>query len=219
MKAMILAAGRGERMRPLSDITPKPLLLINNKPLIAHHLIRLAQIGVNEIVINVSHLAEKIQQALGDGSEYGVKIQYSIEPTALETGGGIYQALPLLGNAPFMIINGDIWTDYPLQQLPKTLETLAHLVLVNNPGFKTHGDLGLQDGYVTLVENPPYTYSGIAVFHPKLFNNCHAGAFPLLQVFKPAIAAKQISGEYYPGVWIDVGTPERYAELQREQRN
>lgn len=213
MKAMILAAGRGERMRPLSDDTPKPLLEVHGKPLIAYHLHALAKAGVREVVINVSYLAEKIRRALGDGSEYGLKIQYSFEAEALETGGGIYQALPLLGDAPFIIVNGDIWTDYPLQQLPHQLSNLAHLVLVDNPGFKTHGDLGLENGQVTLVENPPYTYSGIAVFHPDLFKNASAGKFPLLQIFKPAIAAKQISGEHYGGVWVDIGTPERYQAL------
>lgn len=213
MKAMILAAGRGERMRPLTDKMPKPLIMVADKPMIVHHIQNLARSGFTDIVINVSYLAEQIQNYLGDGSKFQVKIQYSYEPTALETGGGIKNALPLLGKDPFLIINSDVWTDYPLHQLPKTLSDLAHLILVKNPGFKTTGDFGFEDGFLALTEKPAYTYSGIGVLHPALFNKLSLQSFRLADLLIPAIKEKKISGELYQGVWIDVGTPDRLNHL------
>lgn len=216
MKAMILAAGRGERMRPLTDHTPKPLLLVAGKPLISYHLSNLKKIGIDEVVINISYRAEQIQNVLGDGSQYGIKIIYSFESTALETGGGIYQALPLLGNDPFIIINADVWTDYPLQNLPQQLDHLAHLILVDSPAHNTHGDFYFDNKKLSLSGKNKLTYSGIGVYRPDLFQNCQAGAFRLADVLKPAIAQNKISGEHYHGEWIDIGTPERLEFLNQK---
>lgn len=213
MKAMILAAGRGERMRPLSDQTPKPLLPVGGKPLIAHHLIKLASIGIHDVVINVAHLAEKIQHALGDGQQYGVKITYSYEPAALETGGGIYQALSFLGTEPFLLLSSDIWTDYPLQNLLSRTDQLAHLILVANPDFKPVGDYDLQNGRVIQTPHPPYTYASFGIIHPQLFIGSSGGTFPLTAVLNPAIAKNKVSGEVYQGVWFNLGTPAQYQQL------
>jgi len=213
MKAMILAAGRGERMRPLTDSIPKPLITVADKPLIVHHILNLAHEGFTDIVINVSYLAEQIQNYLGDGSQYQVSIQYSYEPIALETGGGIKNALPLLGKDPFLIINSDVWTNYPLHKLPKKINHLAHLILVNNPGFNTHGDFGFDNGFLSMIEKPAYTYSGIGVLHPELFNATQQESFRLADLLIPAIKQQKISGELYQGTWIDVGTPDRLSAL------
>lgn len=219
MKAMILAAGRGQRMRPLTDHTPKPLLPIAGQPLIAHHLIALKKIGVDEIVINVSYLADQIQQALGDGSQYGVNIHYSVEPNVLETGGGIYQALPLLGNEPFIAIAADIWTDYPLQKLPQQLKKSAHLVFVDNPTYHPDGDFCLAQGKVSLDGENKLTFASIAIYHPELFKSYRAGIFPLVEVLHPAIAANQITGEHYQGEWNNLGTPAQWLELTQRVGN
>lgn len=215
MKAMILAAGRGMRMRPLTDHIPKPLLSVAGKPLIVHHLIALATIGIQEIVINVSHLGNLIQTTLGDGQQYGVHIQYSVEPTALETGGGIYQALPLLGPAPFLIISADIWSAYPLQQLrDHALTGMAHLVMVDNPTYHQQGDFFLNtDGNLMLEGTPKLTYGNMGILHPNLFANHQAGIFPLVKVLQPAIAAGKITGEHYRGDWVNVGTEQEWKKL------
>lgn len=216
MKAMILAAGRGERMRPLTDNTPKPLLLIDNKPLIAHQLIKLANIGIKEVVINISYLAKKIIKTLGDGSQYGLAITYSFEKTALETGGGIFQALPLLGTDPFILINADVWTDYPLEKLPHQLTTLAHLILVDSPAHNTHGDFYFDNHQVRLTGKTKLTYAGLGVYHPELFQACSPDIFRLGDILKSAIPLNKISGEHYQGEWIDVGTPERLEFLKQK---
>jgi len=216
MKAMILAAGRGKRLRPLTDHTPKPLLEVSDQPLIVYHLLNLKKIGVEEIVINISYLAEQIQAVLGNGSKYGVNITYSYEPTALETGGGIFQALPLLGPAPFIVISADIWTDYPLQNLPHQLSGLAHLIMVDNPSFHPNGDYGLIDNKLILTDSNRLTYANIGLFHPHLFTNCQAGIFPLRNVFDSAIQAGKITAEHYKGAWANVGTLENLQKLNNE---
>jgi len=216
MKAMILAAGRGERMRPYTDLTPKPLLSVGGKRLIEYHLHALARIGLTEIVINHAHLGQQIEDTLGDGRRYGVTIHYSAEgERGLETGGGIFNALSLLGPDPFIVINGDVWSDYPLGRLPPEPEGLAHLVLVDNPDFKDVGDFVLAQGQVHDREGARLTFSGIAVYRPELFNGCQPGIFPLAPLLRQAMATGQVSGEHYRGLWTDVGTPQRLQTLQQ----
>lgn len=211
MKAMLLAAGLGARMRPLTEHTPKPLLPVAGRPLIEHHLLRLAAAGFTEIVINVAHLGAQIIERLGDGKQFGVSIVYSREQQPLETGGGIFQALPLLGSQPFLVLNSDIWSDYPLQQLRNVRPRRGHLVMVDNPGHLTQGDF-YRDAGGLLSETgvgTKFTYAGIAVFHADLFSGCEAGIFPLRPLFIRAMQEGLLSSEYYSGVWLDVGTPER----------
>jgi len=215
MKAMILAAGRGERMRPLTDQLPKPLIPIAGEPLIVHHLKRLADSGIDQIVINISYLAEMIRSALGDGQRFGVKIHYSYEAQPLETGGGIFQALPLLGAEPFLVINGDVWTDYPLPQLIAQQVDYAHLVLVDNPAHHPKGDFYWQDGAIVVQGEQRLTFSGIGVYHPQLFQDCTAGAFRLAPLLYKAVAEQRIKGEYYQGSWSDIGTLERLKQLEQ----
>ncbi len=216
MKAMILAAGRGERMRPLTDNTPKPLLKVGAQCLIEYHLDHLVKAGFTDIVINHAWLGEQIEEKLGDGSAYQARIRYSPETSALETGGGIYQALPWLsdGHTPFVVINGDIWCDYPLQQLPQQLSGVAHLVLVDNPQHHPKGDFAWQHQHISLADTPRFTFSGIGVYHPALFAECSPGAFPLAPLLKTAIAQQQVSAEHYAGVWMDIGTPQRLQALE-----
>ncbi len=221
MKAMILAAGRGERMRPLTDHTPKPLLPVAGKPLIVHHLEALRAAGIHELVINTGHLGEQLPAALGDGRAWGVHILYSPEPPqALETGGGIFQALPLLGSEPFLVVNGDVWSDCPFARLPTAPAGLAHLVLVDNPPHHPEGDFALMaNGEVRESSGQPQlTYSGISVLRPELFGDCAPGRFPLGPLLRRAMAAGQISGEHYGGGWRDIGTPQRLAELDHALR-
>ena len=217
MKALILSAGRGERMRPLTDDTPKPLLRAGDRALIEYHLDALALAGIRDIVINLSHLGAQIRTELGDGTHYGVRIAYSEEgPRALETGGGIFKALPLLGMSPFLVVNGDIWTDYPYSELPTRPAGLAHLVLVSNPIHHPHGDFVLENGKVyDKPEDTRLTFSGIGVYQPALFADCNPGAFPLAPLLRRAMSNGQISGEHYRGEWLDIGTPARLAELDR----
>ncbi|WP_295517195.1 N-acetylmuramate alpha-1-phosphate uridylyltransferase MurU [uncultured Pseudomonas sp.] len=212
MKAMILAAGKGERMRPLTLTRPKPLIEVNGRPLIEHHLLALAAAGITEVVINHAWLGDQLEAALGDGRRLGVAIRFSAEGEPLETGGGIFRALPLLGSAPFVLVNGDIRTDFDFGALALPADCLAHLVLVDNPAHHTDGDFGLLEGRISLETAPRFTYSGIAVLHPQLFAGCTAGAFKLVDVLRPAIAAGRVSGERWPGRWVDVGTLERLAE-------
>lgn len=214
MKAMILAAGRGERMRPLTAATPKPLLRAGGKALIEYHLEALARAGMREVVVNVGHLGGQIEAALGDGGRYGVRIQYSREDAAiLDTGGGILNALPLLGDAPFLVVNGDVYADYPFEQLPAAPAGLAHLVLVPNPPQHPGGDFALRDGRVIDEDESRLTFSGIGVYRPQLFADCQPGVFPLAPLLRRAMAAGQVSGERYDGRWWDVGTPARLAAL------
>lgn len=216
MKAMILAAGRGERMRPLTDTTPKALLKAGGKYLIEYHLEALANAGIREVVINHAHLGAQFAPALGDGSHYGVDITYSPEgDSGLETGGGIFHALPLLGDAPFMVVNADVWTDYPFAQLPAQPAGLAHLVLVSNPPQHPEGDFALQGDTVLPEGMPRLTFSGIGVYRPALFAACHTGSFPLAPLLRAAMQQDQVSGEHYRGRWFDVGTPERLQQLDQ----
>ena len=217
MKAMILAAGRGERMRPLTDQTPKPLLEIGGKPLIQYHIEALRDAGFRELVVNHAHLGNQIVERLGDGAQFGVHIDYSAEPEgALETGGGIKQALPLLGELPFLVINGDIWTDYPYQQLYRQPERLAHLVLIDNPPHNKQGDFQLHGGRLSDEGKSKLTFSGIGLYQPDLFADSPQGAFPLAPLLRRAMQAGQVGGEYFQGRWLDIGTPQRLAELNRE---
>lgn len=218
MKVMILAAGRGERMRPLTDAVPKPLLEAGGKPLIVHLIEQLARAGFHELVINHSHLGEKIVQYLGDGSRHQVRIGYSHEPEGLETGGGIFKALSLIDTDPFMVINGDIWTDYPFDRLPSRLSGLAHLVLVDNPPQHPQGDFVLRDQQVFAEGEPRLTFSGIGVYARALFAKCQAGKFPLAPLLRAAMAQNLVSGERYTGRWQDIGTPQRLQMLDRELR-
>lgn len=213
MRAMILAAGRGERMRPLTDHTPKPLLRAGGLTLIEYHLHGLVAAGFREIVINHAHLGAQIEAFLGDGRRYGATISYSAEGTALETGGGIFRALPLLGDAPFVVVNGDVWSDYPLARLQRAPAGLAHLVLVDNPAHHPRGDFHLQGEQVVGEGEPRLTFSGIGLYRRELFAGCRDGAFPLAPLLRKAMAAGQVSGEHFTGHWTDVGTPQRLAEL------
>ncbi|MEK7206894.1 MAG: N-acetylmuramate alpha-1-phosphate uridylyltransferase MurU [Pseudomonadota bacterium] len=216
---MILAAGRGERMRPLSDTVPKPLLAAGGKPLIVHLIESLARSGLREIVVNHSHLGEQIVDYLGAGDHYGVRLTYSHEEDGgLETGGGIFKALPSIDTDPFVVVNGDIWTDYPFDQLPQRLDGLAHLVLVGNPPQHPQGDFFLQDGKVSVEGEPRLTFSGIGVYARALFAECRPGKFPLAPLLRAAIAQGLVSGEHYTGRWRDVGTPERLKALNQELR-
>lgn len=214
---MILAAGRGERMRPLTDTTPKPLLHVGGKPLIVWHILRLAQAGFTRIVINHAHLGEQIEQTLGTGAAFGVSITYSHETNALETAGGIRHALPLLGDTPFLVVNGDVWTAYDFTRLTSLNWAdgrLAHLVLVDNPPQHPAGDFALHAGKVLSAGTMQYTFSGISCYQPALFadlpDNQPAKLAPLLRA---AMQHQQVSGEHYAGEWYDIGTPQRLAEL------
>lgn len=215
MQAMILAAGRGERMRPLTDHTPKPLLPAGGKPLIVHHIERLVAAGLRKIVINHAHLGHRIEATLGDGSRWVAEIRYSPEGEALETGGGIFKALPLLGRGPFLVVNGDIWTDLGFARLRLSDGLLAHLVLVDNPPHHPTGDFALADDRLSTQGTPRYTYSGIGVYHPDLFRGCSRGAFPLAPLLRAAMGRGLASGEHYSGRWLDIGTPERLQALDR----
>lgn len=217
MKAMILAAGRGSRMRPLTDHTPKPLLAAAGKPLIQHQIERLAAAGFRDLVINHAHLGHKIESALGDGSHLGVSIRYSPEGEgrALETGGGIFRALPLLGTDPFLVVNGDVWTDLAFDTLTLRTGDLAHLVLVENPLHHQHGDFSLSAGRVRVAGEPRLTFGGIGVYHPELFASCPGGAFPLAPLLREAMAHDRVGGQLHRGHWHDIGTPDRLDHLDR----
>ena len=217
MKAMILAAGKGERMRPLTLHTPKPLVQVAGVPLIEYHIRGLAAAGFTELVINHAWLGQQIEDYLGDGSRFGVRIVYSPEGEPLETGGGIFKALPLLGAEPFLVVNGDIFTDYAFAQLRKPLAGLAHLVLVDNPAHHPQGDFRLAAGQVCDAQGAGerLTYSGLAVLSPQLFADCESGAFKLAPLLRQAMAQGRVSGERHSGRWVDVGTHERLAEVER----
>jgi N-acetyl-alpha-D-muramate 1-phosphate uridylyltransferase len=216
MKAMLMAAGRGTRMRPLTDSLPKPLLRVANKSLIVHHIEALVRAEIYEIVINLSYLGHLIEAALGDGAAFGARIQYSHEAVPLEFGGGVIQALPLLGSEPFAVVAADLFTDYPFAQLPQQLDGLAHLVLADNPTHHPEGDFGLVNGQVDLRGAPRLNYAGIGVYHPELFVGYNPGVQSFLTVVEPAVTAGQVSGEHYQGHWFNIGTPESLAEAERK---
>ena len=217
MKAMILAAGRGERMRPLTDQTPKPLLSVGGKPLIVWHLERLAKAGFKEVVINHAHLGAQIEQALGDGKSWDLKIQYSPEKTALETAGGIANALPLLGSVPFLVVNGDTFIEIDFVSLKLPPNHLAHLVLVDNPAQHPQGDFAIENGLLKNDGVAKLTFSGVGIYHPDLFASLVPGEpAKLAPLLRQAIANNLASAQHYQGVWHDIGTPERLSSLDAE---
>jgi MurNAc alpha-1-phosphate uridylyltransferase len=219
MKAIVLAAGRGERMRPLTDSLPKPLAPVAGKPLIGYHLESLARAGIRDVVINLSWLGGQIRAALGDGSAYGLRIHYSDEgPTALETGGGIFNALPQLGPDPFLAVNGDTWTDLDFGELALAPDADAHLILVNNPPHLPKGDFGLEGDRIVERQTERFTYSGFGVYRPEFFAGCSPGKFPMMPLFKRAIAAGRLSGELYRGEWFEIGTMPLLAEMDARMR-
>lgn len=232
MIAMILAAGRGERMRPLTDHTPKPLLQAGGKPLIAWHIERLVRAGITELVINHAHLGEQIEQALGDGKKFGANIRYSDEGTALETAGGIAYALHLLGSEPFAVVNGDIYCDYDFARLPALATQMqhnhdsAHLVMVDNPPHHPNGDFALHAGRVlaeSRILDPVsclLTFSGIGLYQPSLFADiAHGSKAPLAPLLREQIAQGKVGGEHHRGIWIDIGTPQRLNQLDAQLRH
>lgn len=231
MKALIFAAGLGERMRPLTDTTPKPLLRVGGKPLIEWHLEKLAAMGIGEVVVNTSWLAEQFPQALGDGARWSLRIHYLHEgDTPLETGGGMWNALPQLGEAPFLLVNGDVWTDFDFAGLPREPRGLAHLVMVDRPPQATHGDFALDaDGCVRADGEHKLTYAGIGVYRPQLLDGWRdvipapllangKPKFPLAPILRAHMADGAITGEHHRGRWTDVGTPERLQRLDAELR-
>ncbi|HXC08248.1 MAG TPA: nucleotidyltransferase family protein [Steroidobacteraceae bacterium] len=212
--AMILAAGRGERLRPLTDATPKPLLPVRGRPLIERHVLALARAGIERIVINVAWLGAQISEYLGDGARYGVAIVYSDErPQALETAGGIFRALPYLKPGPFAVVNGDVYTDFPFDTLRIAANRDAHLVLVPNPPQHPQGDFGLEHGLALVEAASRHTFSGIALYRSSFFDGCTDGVFPLKPLLVRSMAAGRCSAELYPGVWEDIGTAERLRAL------
>jgi len=217
MKAMILAAGRGERLRPLTDETPKPLLKVAGKSLIEYHLQNLAGAGFKDIIINTAWLAEKIHQQLGNGEHYGVSISYSDEGKALETAGGIINALPLLGNEPFLVVNGDIWCDFNFSSLPELKpEMQSHLILVNNPEHNPDGDFSLHNGLIKNTGESMYTFSGIGLYRPEFFAGQPTGPLPLAPIIRNKCHHDLVSGELFSGRWTDVGSVERLHDLEQQ---
>jgi MurNAc alpha-1-phosphate uridylyltransferase len=221
MKAMILAAGRGTRMAPLTDTCPKPLIPLCGKPLIVHHLEKLAAAGITDIVINHAWLGEQLEQTLGNGSSWGIKIQYSPENEALETGGGVYQALPLLGEDAFLLINGDVWTNWDYSEVMNTSlqeGELGHLWLIDNPAHNPQGDFCLDEGKVldtALLNETALTFSGISLLSPQLWAECTSGAYPLAPMLRSAMLQQQITGSKLNADWVDVGTPQRLSDLEQ----
>jgi N-acetyl-alpha-D-muramate 1-phosphate uridylyltransferase len=219
VRAMVLAAGRGERMRPITDTLPKPLVSVAGKPLIAYHLERLARAEIREVVINLSWLGERIRAALGDGRRYGLSISYSEEgPVPLETGGGIFKALDLLGPEPFLVVNGDTWSDIDYGHLALEDSAFGRIVLVPNPTHNSRGDFGIEGDIVVEREADRFTYSGVGVYRPEFFDGCSPGRFPMLPLLRRAIAARALRGQLHHGQWCDVGTPERLAILDADVR-
>jgi MurNAc alpha-1-phosphate uridylyltransferase len=213
MRGMILAAGRGERMGALTAGTPKPLLRVGDKYLIEYSLYSLIKIGVKEIVINVCYLGEQVKLALGDGSRYGVTLLYSEEKEALETGGGVYQALPLLGAEPFIVLSCDVITDYPLERLPQSPKGLAHLVLVPNPPYHQKGDFCLADEQIYCGKESTLTFSNIGIYRPELFASSQPGKFRLGVLLRDTILQKKVTGESYHGLWYNVGTSDELKKI------
>ncbi|HEX7037743.1 MAG TPA: nucleotidyltransferase family protein [Pseudomonadales bacterium] len=211
---MVLAAGRGERLRPLTDRMPKPMVEVAGRPLLEHQLEWLRSAGIREVVINLHHLGQQIVDAFGDGRRHGVKIAYSLEPELLETGGGIVKALPLLGPGPFLVLNGDIYTDFPFTALPTGLDAgmLAHLVVTPRPSFRERGDFEVSDGRIS-ARGDSYVYCGIALLHPALFDGRSAEPFSLRELFFAAIGRGALTAQVWDGYWTDIGTPERLDEV------
>jgi len=216
MRAMILAAGRGERLRPLTDEIPKPLVEVAGRPLIEHHLEALSAAGFREVVVNQGHLGGRLRDRLGDGSRWNIHLHWSDErPEALETGGGIFKALPLLGPGPFLVVNGDIWTDYAYARLRAVKCDWAHLVLVPNPPHNPEGDFALEGARVRETGATRLTFSGIGVYHPRLFDECRPGKFSVVPLLRAAMDRRVVTGERHNGGWSAAGTPERLAALRQ----
>ncbi|WP_324171616.1 N-acetylmuramate alpha-1-phosphate uridylyltransferase MurU [Sulfurimonas sp.] len=217
MKAMILCAGRGERMRPLTDTLPKPLLEVKGKPLVVWHLEKLSRLGFKDVVINIAHLGFKIPELLGDGSKWGLNIIYSDEQRegALESAGGIKKALPFFDDDTFLVVNGDVFCDYDFDGDFDLKDKLAHLILVPNPEHNKDGDFGLRDDFVTNIDEVNYTFSGIGYYSPKLFKNIANEKTALAPILKKAIQKQKISGEIYNNMWHDIGTPQRLENINR----
>lgn len=207
--AMILAAGRGERLKPFTDKLPKALCKLFNKPLIEHHILKLVYCGFDRVVINHAHLGGKIRQYLGDGKRWGIEICYSPEPPGgLETGGGIFNALPLLGTEPFLVVNADIFTDFDFKSLQPPQNSLINYLLITNPAHKLQGDFDISDeGYLT--NDKTHTFAGIAYYHPYAFKACHIGRYSIIPLVRQLILKKQVRGEFFSGHWVDIGSPER----------
>jgi MurNAc alpha-1-phosphate uridylyltransferase len=217
MKAMILAAGRGERLRPLTDEIPKALVEVAGKSLLEHHLERVRAAGIEFVVINLGWHGERIAERIGSGERYGLEIVYSDEGDhILETGGGIYKALPSLGADPFLVINADIYADMPVPDIELAADHLGHLVLVPTPDYSEHGDFDLVEGLIRRVEKPPYTYAGLAIYRPEFFADCEPGRFSIVPFMFAAADAGRLAGSVHTGIWADIGTPERLAALREK---
>lgn len=215
MKAMILAAGRGERLRPLTDTTPKSLVEVRGETLLERHLHNVRAAGIEEVVINLGWLGKKIVERIGSGADYGLSVSYSDEgENVLETGGGIHKALPLLGEGPFLVVNADIYTDMPLPDVSLARKELGHLVLVPSPDYREGGDFDLDDGLIENGETQSLTFSGVAVYRPEMFESCEAGRFSIVPILREAADEKLLQGSIYDGHWADIGTPERLASLR-----
>lgn len=214
MKAMILAAGRGERLRPLTDEIPKSLVEVGGESLLERHLRHVRQAGIRTVVINLGWLGDKIVELVRSGGRFGLEVVYSQEgDNVLETGGGIFKALPTLGDEPFLVVNADIYTDMPVPDVTLADDHLGHLVMVPTPDYRDSGDFDLDDGLVRNSERPAYTFSGVAIYRPELFNGCEAGRFPLAPILRDAAGRGQLTGSLYEGLWADVGTPDRLAAV------
>ncbi|MGI9248580.1 MAG: N-acetylmuramate alpha-1-phosphate uridylyltransferase MurU [Woeseiaceae bacterium] len=220
MIAMILAAGRGERLRPLTDEIPKSLVEIRGQTLLERHLENIRGAGVKTVVINLGWLGEQIIERVGSGRGYGMEVIYSPEgDNILETGGGIHKALPMLGSDPFLVVNADIYTDMPVPDIELPVERLGHLVMVPTPYYREQGDFDLSDGLVRNNHAATLTFSGVAIYRPEFFSGCEAGRFPLAPMLREAADAGRLSGELYEGLWADVGTSERLEALESRLEN
>lgn len=217
MRAMILAAGRGERLRPITDDIPKALVEVGGKSVLEWHLERVSLAGITQVVINLGWHGEQIVEHIGSGERYGVEIAYSDEgDEVLETGGGIHKALPLLGDDPFLVINSDIFTDMPVPPVRLRDEHLGHLVTVPRPSYLDHGDFNIEDGLIRRTEHPRHTYAGFAIYRPELFASCESGRFSVVPLMFAAADAGRLSGSVYEGQWADIGSPDRLAALRQQ---
>lgn len=215
--AMILAAGRGERLRPLTDATPKSLVEVRGETLLGRHLKNIRQAGISDVVINLGWLGEQIEARVGDGREFGLRVEYSREGSEiLETGGGIHHALHLLGSDPFLVTNADVYTAMPVPEVELSANDLGHLVLVPTPTYRDHGDFGIVDGKVENGNKPQLTFSGVAIYRPEFFADCEAGRFSIVPMLREAADERRLSGSLYEGLWADVGTPERLRQINHE---